>query len=188
MGQISALGALAGREKAELDNVLSSAAFSRSPRLAHLLQYLCTKYFDGEADQIKEYNIAVDVLNRPETFDPAEDAIARVEVHRLRKKLKEYYETEGTDHPLRIVIPTGRYGPIFLTAAQVVGDHELSPPADAEPVVPVEWTRGYPARRNTDPPPKASPLSQNRLIGFVRDLHVGGVVDPVMANSWFTRR
>ena len=128
MGQISALGALAGREKAELDNILSSAAFGRSPRLAHLLQYLCTKYFEGEADQIKEYNIAVDVLNRPETFDPAEDAIARVEVHRLRKKLKEYYETEGTDHAIRIVIPTGRYGPVFLTAAQVVADEELSTP------------------------------------------------------------
>ncbi len=136
MGQITVLGALVEREKAELDNVLSSAAFGRSPRLAHLLQYLCTKYFDGEADQIKEYNIAVDVLNRPETFDPAEDAIARVEVHRLRKKLREYYETEGTDHPIRIVIPTGRYGPVFPTAAQVAGDHELSPPSDTERAVP----------------------------------------------------
>src|SRR5579864_4900795 len=132
MGQITALGALAGREKAELDIVLSSAAFSRSPRLAHLLQYLCTKYFDGEADHIKEYNIAVDVLNRPESFDPAEDAIARVEVHRLRKKLKEYYETEGTDHGIRIVIPTGRFGPVFLTAAQVAADEELSPAGDTD--------------------------------------------------------
>ena len=145
MGQITALGALAGREKAELDIVLSSAAFGRSPRLAHLLQYLCTKYFDGEADQIKEYNIAVDVLNRPETFDPAEDAIARVEVHRLRKKLKEYYEAEGTDHAVRIVIPTGRYGPVFLTAAQIVADEELSPVTETDAALPANGHGGHTA-------------------------------------------
>jgi len=160
MGQITALGALVerGREKAELDNVLSSTALSRSPRLAHLLQYLCTKYFDGAADQIKEYNIAVDVLNRPETFDPAEDAIARVEVHRLRKKLKEYYETEGADHPIRIVIPTGRYGPVFLTAAQVVADEELSPPGDAEPAVPV----------NVHGDPGGTPTLGPKLPGYLK--------------------
>ena len=163
MGQIPALGALAGREKAELDQVLSSAAFGRSPRLAHLLQYLCTKYFDGEADQIKEYNIAVDVLNRPETFDPAEDAIARVEVHRLRKKLKEYYETEGTDHPIRIVIPTGRYGPVFLTAAQVVADEELSP-SDAEPAVPANGHGGLPPGEKQT---LGSKLPRNLKIGLL---------------------
>jgi len=164
MGQITALGALAGREKAELDNVLSSAAFGRSPRLAHLLQYLCTKYFDGEADQIKEYNIAVDVLNRPETFDPAEDAIARVEVHRLRKKLKEYYETEGTDHAVRIVIPTGRYGPVFLTAAQVVADEELSPPSDAEPAPSANGHGGLPPGEKHTLGPK---LPRNLKIGLL---------------------
>jgi hypothetical protein len=109
------------------------------------LQYLCTKYFDGEADQIKEYNIAVDVLNRPESFDPAEDAIARVEVHRLRKKLKEYYETEGTDHAIRIVIPTGRYGPVFLTAAQVAADEELSPAGETDSAAPASGHGGHPA-------------------------------------------
>jgi len=80
------------------------------------LKYVCEKYFAGETDQIKEYNIAVDVLDRPPSFDPSEDAIARVEVHRLRKKLREYYETEGADHSLRIVIPIGRYVPVFLPA------------------------------------------------------------------------
>jgi hypothetical protein len=104
------------RERAEVDSALGSAFFARSPRLANLLKYVCEKYFAGETDQIKEYNIAVDVLDRPPSFDPSEDAIARVEVHRLRKKLREYYETEGADHSLRIVIPIGRYVPVFLPA------------------------------------------------------------------------
>src|SRR5713101_4109478 len=116
MGGLKTAGAVGESAKAELDSVLGSAVFARSPRLARLLTYLCTKYFEGEVDQIKEYNIAIEVLDRPESFDPAQDAIARVEVHRLRKKLREYYETDGAAHSLRIVIPTGRYAPVFVPA------------------------------------------------------------------------
>lgn len=82
--------------------------------MSRLLRYLCNKIFTGEADQIKEYSIAVDLLGRPPSFDPSEDAIARVEVHRLRKKLREYYEAEGFDHKLRVVIPAGSYIPTFV--------------------------------------------------------------------------
>ena len=116
MGNVPTLTSHGERERAEVDSALGSAFFARSPRLANLLKYVCEKYFAGETDQIKEYNIAVDVLDRPPSFDPSEDAIARVEVHRLRKKLREYYETEAADHSLRIVIPIGRYVPVFLPA------------------------------------------------------------------------
>jgi len=116
MGNVPSVTSMVEREKAEVECALGSAVFVRSPRLARLLRYLCEKYFAGEADRIKEYNIAVDVLDRPASFDPSEDAIARVEVHRLRKKLREYYETEGSDHPLHIMIPAGRYAPVFLSA------------------------------------------------------------------------
>src|SRR2546426_10953853 len=116
MGDARVLSSLGEEAKAEVDAVLRSTVFVRSPRLAHLLKYLCSKYFAGESDQIKEYHIAVEVLDRPESFDPAQDAIARVEVHRLRKRLREYYDTEGIDHPLRIVIPIGQYAPSFISA------------------------------------------------------------------------
>lgn len=99
---------------AELNAVLASPAFTRSPRLARLLTYLCTKYLAGEADQIKEYNIGVEVLERPPSFDPASDAGARVEILRLRRRLQQYYETEGSARKFRIVVPTGRYIPLFV--------------------------------------------------------------------------
>jgi hypothetical protein len=98
---------------------------------------VCEKYFAGETDQIKEYNIAVDVLDRPPSFDPSEDAIARVEVHRLRKKLREYYQSEGADHNLRIVIPIGRYVPVFLSAeAASEADARAVNGADTAHIVP----------------------------------------------------
>lgn len=102
------------QERDELDRVLASGIFHRAPNLAMLLTYVCSRYFEGAADQIKEYNIAVDALGRPPDFDQKRDSIVRVEAHRLRKRLREYYETGGADHPVRINIPPGQYAPQFL--------------------------------------------------------------------------
>jgi hypothetical protein len=107
-------GVSAEQVRAELESILASPAFTRSPRLGRLLTYLCAKALAGQADQIKEYSIGVDVMDRPDSFDPTEDAIARVEVHRLRKRLREYYEKEGATDKLRIVVPNGQYVPVFL--------------------------------------------------------------------------
>jgi len=133
MGDVRVAASLGEEARAEVESVLKSAVFVRSPRLARLLQYLCTKYFAGESDQIKEYHIAVEVLERPESFDPAQDAIARVEVHRLRKRLREYYETEGADHPLRIVIAIGQYAPAFVPAH--ADDHTQASNGSAPPAL-----------------------------------------------------
>ena len=102
--------------KAELESVLASAVFLRSARLSQLLSYLCLKSLNGDGDEVKEYQIGVEVLGRSASFDPTEDAAARVEVHRLRKRLRDYYESEGAPHRFRIEIPLGRYTPVFHTA------------------------------------------------------------------------
>ena len=106
--------AVVDQEKAELDSVLSSGILERAPTLAHLLVYVCSKYFDGAGEQVKEYNIAVEALGRPPDFDQKRDSIVRVEAHKLRKRLREYYQTEGADHPIRIEIPPGQYAPKFI--------------------------------------------------------------------------
>src|SRR5262249_28758836 len=51
---------------------------------------------------------------RPQTsFDPKADAIVRVEATRLRARLKQYYQTEGTRDALVIEMPKGSYAPSF---------------------------------------------------------------------------
>jgi hypothetical protein len=102
------------QEKHELEAILASGIFHRAPNLAQLLTYVCNKYFEGTAEQIKEYNIGVDALGRPADFDQKRDSIVRVEAHRLRKRLREYYDAEGADHVLRIDIPPGQYAPRFV--------------------------------------------------------------------------
>src|ERR1700679_87458 len=90
------------QEKNELQSVLASGIFNRAPNLAHVLTYVCGQYFEGAAEQIKEYNIAVEALGRPAGFDQKRDSIVRVEAHRLRKRLSEYYARQGSSHPLRL--------------------------------------------------------------------------------------
>ncbi len=106
------------KERAELQAVLQSALFVRSPTLAHLLSHLCEKAFAGEGDQIKEYSIALEVFGRRDSFDQDLDSIVRVQANRLRKRLAEYYRGEGIDHPLRITIPVGQYVPLFQEVAE----------------------------------------------------------------------
>jgi len=103
-------------QRAELDAVLRSEHFVRAPALAHLLSYLCQKLFAGEAHQIKEYSVGVEVFRRGDSFDQNADSIVRVEANRLRKRLAEYYATEGAPHRLQIVIPVGQYVPQFKSA------------------------------------------------------------------------
>ena len=104
-------------EHAELEAV--TKAIARYPRLSHLALYLGEMYFSGKSDEINEYNIATEVIGRSKTaFDASQDAIARVEIHRLRKKLKEFYETDGRNHPVQLSIPVGTYIPVFVHRAE----------------------------------------------------------------------
>src|SRR5438270_12583138 len=99
--------------KAALNSVLGSKEFSRAPALAKLLKYLCEKTFEGRFHEIKEFSIATDVYGRGETFGEKRDSVVRVEVSRLRKRLRNYYADEGSRDTLQIVIPAGTYQPEF---------------------------------------------------------------------------
>lgn len=108
----SALGMTA--QRSALDAVLRSRTFAKNPRLSALLEYVCSRCYRGEGEVIKEYNIATDVFGRPPTFDQSQDAIVRVEMHRLRKKLAEFYAAEGHAESIQIVIQSGHYMPEFI--------------------------------------------------------------------------
>src|SRR6266478_4302291 len=100
-------------QRAELRAVLESREFAKAPAMAKLLAYLCEKTFEGKAHEIKEFSIATDVYGRDLHFGEKRDSVVRVEVARLRKRLANYYEHEGSEHSLRIQIPAGTYQPEF---------------------------------------------------------------------------
>ena len=118
-------------ERREFDAV--AAALPKSARQQQLIHYIGEKYFHGEANKLHEYEIATEVFGRSKsTFNAGEDAIVRVEAHRLRKRLKAYYETEGKDHPVQLSIPPGTYVPVFTRV--IAGPEKLeSETAPAQP-------------------------------------------------------
>jgi len=117
-------------QRAELETVLHSEYFTRAPMLAQLLRYLCEKLFVGEAHQIKEYSVGLDVFHRCASFDQNADSIVRVEANRLRKQLATYYAGPGASNRLRITIPLGQYVPEFVVIAPALPSEKLEIPLE----------------------------------------------------------
>jgi len=129
MGAISAAD-LQEKERSELEAVLSSGALGKAPGQAKLLAFVCEEYFNGRADQLKEYTLATEVLGRPSDFDQTRDAIVRVEIFRLRRKLRAFYAAAGASHPLHIFIQPGQYAPRFVPRDQSPYTHDEAAPND----------------------------------------------------------
>jgi TolB-like protein len=54
--------------------------------------------------------------------------VVRVQAHRLRSKLKKYYETEGIDDPLEITLPLRAYIPTFCARHPQAENAPVAPP------------------------------------------------------------
>jgi hypothetical protein len=67
-----------------LSRILASARFVNSERLSRFLQYTVEQTMAGNAGQLKEYPIGVEVFGRKDSFDPRIDAIVRVQAITLR--------------------------------------------------------------------------------------------------------
>ncbi len=89
-----------------LDPILESHSFERADTQKKVLIYL----WEQRGKDISEYGVATEALGRRADFDPKIDASVRVQMSRLRRKLKEFYDTEGHNCPLKIALPIGSYG------------------------------------------------------------------------------
>lgn len=119
--------------RAELDRVLASRNFAGAERQRRMLRYIVQKTLAGQADQLKEYSVGVDVFDRDTSYDPRLDSIVRVEAGRLRSRLDEYYHGDGVTSSIRITLPRGGYVPQFEP-------RPLAPPVAAAPATtPRTW-------------------------------------------------
>ena len=111
-----------------LGRVLNHAHFVAAPRLSSFLRFIVETTLEGNARLIKAYTIATMALERPESFDPAADAIVRVEANRLRNALARYYAFDGADDAIIIELPRGSYVPKFCSreVSEEAGSHWLS--------------------------------------------------------------
>ncbi len=105
--------------QSEVERILASEKFARSKRLRSLLRFTVAQTLQGNADTLKEYVIGTEVLKKPDSYDPRSDSLVRVLASRLRVKLKEYYSDGGSDDPLVIEFPKGKYVPRFQRREQL---------------------------------------------------------------------
>jgi hypothetical protein len=97
-----------GSEIAELARRLRARhALGRSHGLNRLFDYLAACAVAGARP--KEFEVAAAVFGRTSAFDGSQDASVRVAVHRLRRKLDDFYADAGRDEPVRLSIPKGEY-------------------------------------------------------------------------------
>ncbi len=93
----------------EVERILHSEELRGSGVLRRLLRFLAERSASGEADELKEYIVAIDGLGKPASYDPRHNSAVRIQVSRLRQKLAEYYRSEGIDDPVIVDIPKGRF-------------------------------------------------------------------------------
>jgi len=103
----------------QLERIFHDPHFTESVILKKFLSFIVQETILGRANQLKEYTIAVGVLDKPCSFNPQENGIVRIHAGRLRHALHKYYEELGRDDQIIITIPKGKYVPVFTNRVHV---------------------------------------------------------------------
>jgi serine/threonine-protein kinase len=104
--------------QAALKKLLASPHFSTARRLSEFLRFIVQNAVTGDGLPATEYRIASEIYGRDPEYDPQTDSIVRVERNRLRARLRDYYESEGFNDPVRIRLPLDSYVPVIEPAPE----------------------------------------------------------------------
>jgi len=134
--------------------IRATGALGRSRLIQKLFDFLIECSATGRAP--KETEVAIEVFGKDTGFDVAQDAMVRVYVHKLRRKLEEYYSGAGRSDPFQLTIPKGAYRIVIhgrdaapavtelITDSVVVAASELLPtPVPSPPLAPAAARRRW---------------------------------------------
>jgi TolB-like protein/tetratricopeptide (TPR) repeat protein len=99
--------------RAQLERIVASRGFAGSERLCRFIRWTVEHTLAGQSESLKQNVIAREVFDRKTGFDARIDSIVRTEAQRLRRRLAEYYESEGALDPVLISVAPGSYVPLF---------------------------------------------------------------------------
>jgi len=92
---------------AEIARVRESGVLGTSGRLLELFDFLALRSAEGRPP--KEAEIAFTVFGKADAEALRDDPVARVYIHRLRKRLDDFYLRNGAPGDVRLDIPKGDY-------------------------------------------------------------------------------
>src|SRR5215469_18248300 len=112
---------------AHAERIRSSGVLGRSRLIRRLFDFLVDCSLTDRAP--KEIEVAIDVFGKDAGFDVTQDAMVRVYIHKLRRKLEEFYAGPGGGEAERLVIPKGAYRFVIepVEAAEESGTAEAGP-------------------------------------------------------------
>jgi hypothetical protein len=118
--------------RALLQRALWSRQIEKSARIREFLAYVCERTFDEPGVEIHEQEIGHRVFGRPADYDTAADNAVRVTASQARKKLEQYFSSDGTAEPVILEIPKGQYTPVFRSRVPESEPIAILPPPVGE--------------------------------------------------------
>jgi hypothetical protein len=104
----------------------ASGLLGKPGTLSRLFDFLLARSLEGEAP--KETEIALQVFGKSPGFDVSQDAVVRVYVHKLRRRLEDF-NSRATGGGAKIVIPKGEYRLLVERPAEPASGTEAPPAA-----------------------------------------------------------
>jgi hypothetical protein len=122
----------------QLDRLLVHPLFANSKRYPALLAYAIEQTLLGNAGDLKERSIGIEVFGRSPSYDANADPVVRITAGEVRKRLSQYYYDSAHSGELVIELPIGSYVPVFRSADQATEPEPLSVlPGPTDPSVPL---------------------------------------------------
>src|ERR1017187_342482 len=153
-----------------VERIVASPQLKRAARLREFLLYVGQRSIKDGLDQVHEQEIGSNVFGRPANYDTSLDNIVRVNASELRKRIEDYFESDGAAETLILEVPRGSPKPVFRYRT-------VEPVAQSEPKV-----VAIPSPRALELPekPLAAPKRTERLL-----LVIAGIVIVALAACCF---
>lgn len=133
----------------QLERLTTHPLFANSKRYPALLAYVVEQSLLGNAADLKERSIGIEVFGRAPTYDANADPVVRITAGEVRKRLSQYYYDSTHQGELVVELPTGSYVPAFHAPDQPV---EIAPLAVAPEPAQLPSLPSAPAEEPATPP------------------------------------
>jgi hypothetical protein len=167
----------------QLQRLLAHPLFANSKRYPALLAYAVEQTLLGNAFELKERSIGIEVFGRAPTYDANADPVVRITAGEVRKRLSLYYYDSSHTGELVIELPLGSYVPVFRLP-EPVPEFPLGEPEPPAPVALPQVAQSVSAEPSVPAPARPSrfrwPLVGALLVaGCAAGVFVGMRIHPV---------
>ena len=168
--------ALSTATLAEVARLREANALGAGGRLAELFDYLLAR--SAEDRPPKEAEIALAVFGKANADSLRDDPVARVYIHRLRKRLDDFYLRHGAPSGIRLDIPRGDYRIVCRSTVEKADKTVLAFAAAS----------AVPERTAETVPAPAAPVRKRRISSWLAAVAAVAIAGNIAAWAAFVNR